>query len=91
MPAEVAAHLNRQGPRGSEPNLASMLLGVLGSSSALSIPAGEPEAAAQLLACAASNLARARYGPLPRAAEPAQSPMEPVLTGMQVTGAGAND
>ena len=85
MRADVCVRLGKLGGKGSAPALATQLLRALGPSGAgLSVPAGEPAAAAQLLATAAAALAWARYGRLPGGDEPLAHPLEPLLAGLQV-------
>jgi hypothetical protein len=68
--AEITVRLDKLGSEGTAPHLASLLLNLLGPGGAAAVPAGDPAAAAQLLATAAANMARVQYGPLPEACDP---------------------
>ena len=85
--ADVSVRLGRLGRQGSAPAVAAQLLSLLrspGSSAAVTVPTGEVEAAAQLLACCAACLAWARYGPLSTACGGDGHPLLQLLAGMQV-------
>lgn len=79
--AELEVRLNKLGRKGTAPSLASALLQMLGRGNGAAVPAGNPAAAAQMLATSAANMARVTCGPLPRGNT--LQPLDALLTGLK--------